>query len=197
MSHPKILAFAGSTRTGSLNQLLINAAVDCAHKAGAEVTVVNLADYPLPLFDQDLESASGLPENAKRLKELFFANAGLLLACPEYNSSITPLLKNTIDWVSRSSSSDEPPLTAYRGKTAALLSASPGGFGGLRGLRHVREILSNIGVLVTPSQFSLSQANAAFCEHGHLRAEKQQSMLANCVGQLVQTTAALGNANAS
>ncbi|EMI45656.1 NADPH-dependent FMN reductase [Rhodopirellula sp. SWK7] len=197
MSHPKILAFAGSTRTGSFNQLLINAAVDCAHKAGAEVTLVNLADYPLPLFDQDLESASGLPDNAKRLKELFFANAGLLLACPEYNSSITPLLKNTIDWVSRSSSPDEPPLAAYRGKTAALLSASPGGFGGLRGLRHVREILSNIGVLVTPSQFSLSQANAAFCEHGHLRVEKQQSMLANCVGQLVQTTAALGNANAS
>ncbi|MCM2370197.1 NADPH-dependent FMN reductase [Aporhodopirellula aestuarii] len=197
MSQPKILAFAGSTRTGSFNQLLISAAKNCALAVGAEVTQINLADYSLPLFDQDLESSQGIPDNAKRLKELFLDHARLLLACPEYNSSITPLLKNTIDWVSRPASPEERPLSAYRGKTAALLSASPGGFGGLRGLRHVREILSNIGVIVTPNQFSLAQADSAFCEHGHLRVEKQRKMLAACVEQFVQTTAALAPQNAS
>jgi NAD(P)H-dependent FMN reductase len=186
---PKIIAFAGSTRSGSFNQRLLDAAVVIARAAGAEVTELRLADYPLPLFDQDLEAKDGLPDNVGKLKQVFVEHSGLLIACPEYNSSITPLLKNTIDWLSRPGSKDEPSLLAYRNKTACLLAASPGGFGGLRGLRHVREILSNIGVLVTPNQFALSSAHSALDESGKLSDENQTSRLEACVQQFVQTCA--------
>jgi len=185
MSQPKILAFAGSIRKGSLNQLLSKVAAEICRQNGAEVTELELAQYPLPLFDQDLESSEGLPENAKKLKQIFVEHSALLIACPEYNSSITPLLKNTIDWISRPAVPDEVSLSAYRGKSAAVIAASPGGFGGLRGLRHVREILSNIGVLVAPNQFALSQAHSAFDDSGNLTNEKQLEILQSCMKQFV------------
>ena len=185
MSKPKILAFAGSTRNGSWNQKLLDVAVGMANESGAEVTSIKLADYELPLFDQDLEASSGLPEQAIELKKLFGEHSGLLLACPEYNSSITPVLKNVIDWVSRPASQDETALAAYQGKTAAIISASPGGFGGLRGLRHVREILSNIKVLVCPGQFALASAHEAFDDSGALAQERQATMLKSCIQQFV------------
>src|SRR5688572_18337049 len=134
MSAPRILAFAGSLRKDSYNKKLLAIAVQGARDAGAEVTVVELVDYPLPLFDEDLERA-GTPENAKKLKQLFLEHDALLIASPEYNSSFTAITKNTIDWVSRSSPG-EPGLAAYRGKTAAIIAASPGALGGLRGLVH-------------------------------------------------------------
>ncbi len=177
MAAARILAFAGSTRNGSVNQALLNAAVEQLKSSGADVTSISLADFPMPLFDQDWEAENGLPEKAVELKKLFAEHTALLIACPEYNSSLTPLLKNTIDWVTRPASKDEQPLSSFSGKTAGLLAASPGGFGGLRGLRHVREILSNIRVLVCPNQFALSQAHAAFDEDGKLKDEKQASML--------------------
>lgn len=170
----KILAFAGSTRRASFNRKVLPIAVRGAEAAGASVTVVDLADYEMPLFNEDLEALSGLPDAAKRLKELFLAHQGLILACPEYNSSITPLLKNTIDWVSRKLPG-EGGLAAYQGKVAGLVSASPGALGGLRGLRHVREILGNIGVLVIPQQMAISQAMNAFGEDGNLKDAKQQA----------------------
>jgi len=156
----KILAFAGSARRDSFNKKLVRVAARGAEQAGAEVTVIDLADYPLPVYDGDLEE-QGIPENVGKLRELFKAHDGLLLACPEYNSSITPLLKNTIDWVSRPEGEDGM-LAAYQGKVAALLAASPGGLGGLRGLVTVRSILSNIGVVVLPKQHALSKAHEAF-----------------------------------
>ncbi len=171
---PKILAFAGSARKASFNKKLLRVAAEAAREAGADVTLIDLADYPLPLYDGDLEEASGLPENAKKLKALFLQHDGLLLACPEYNSTITPLLKNTLDWVSRAETDDEPPLAAYRNKTAALLSASPGRLGGLRGLVHVRAILGNIGVLVLPDQVAVGQAHQLFDESGHLTDARQR-----------------------
>ena len=131
MSKPRILAFAGSARTDSYNHRLLLVAAEGAQAAGADVTVLNLKTYPLPLFDEDLEREDGTPENATQLKQLFLDHDGLLIASPEYNSSITPLLKNVIDWVSRSAEG-EAPLAAYRGKVAALMAASPGGLGGLR-----------------------------------------------------------------
>jgi NAD(P)H-dependent FMN reductase len=192
MSKPRILAFAGSTRSGSHNFRLLLVAVDGARHAGADVTVLDLNDYPLPLFNEDLEREQGTPENATKLKQLFVAHHGLLIASPEYNSSITPLLKNTIDWVSRAAEG-EAPLAAYRGKVAALMAASPGGLGGLRGLVHVRSILSNIGVLVLPDQIAVSRAFEAFDDQGQLKDPKQQAQVhglgrsvAETVGKLAQ-----------
>ncbi len=152
MSQTKIVAFAGSLRTASFNKKLIAIAAEAARGAGAEVTVVDLRELNLPLFDQDLEDASGLPEGAKKFKALLRASDGFLIASPEYNSSITAALKNALDWASRAETDDEPAVVAFRGKAAALLSASPGALGGLRGLVAVRSILGNIGVHVLPDR---------------------------------------------
>jgi NAD(P)H-dependent FMN reductase len=186
---PKILAFAGSARKESFNKRLVQTAAKMAEQLGAEVTLLDLADHPLPLFDQDLE-AEGTPDNATRLKQLFLSHNGLLISAPEYNSSITPLLKNTIDWVSRPVEG-QPSLAAYRGKTAGLLSASPGALGGMRGLVHLRDILGNIGVLVVPSEAAISQANQAFDETGEIADEKHRSRVEGVVRMLVETTTKL------
>lgn len=172
MNTPKILAFAGSTRSASYNKLLVRVAADAARAVGAEVTLLDLRDFPLPLFDEDLESEHGLPDNAKKLKALFRDHDAFLIASPEYNSSITAVLKNALDWASRGESDDEPALSAYRGKTAALLSASPGALGGLRGLVHLRAILGNIGVIVLPDQVALPKAHEAFDAAGQLKEER-------------------------
>lgn len=185
MSPPRILAFAGSTRRESFNKRVLRIAVAGAEQAGAYVTVVDLADYLLPLFSQDLHQAEGLPETAARLKQLFVEHDGLLIASPEYNSSITPLLKNTIDWVSRESEG-EGPLAAFRGKVAAILSASPGGLGGLRGLVHLRSILGNIGVLVLPNQTSIPQAHEAFTDAGRLKDDKRHAAIEAIGAQLAK-----------
>ena len=171
-TNPRILAFSGSSRIGSFNQTLVKIAAAGARQAGAEVTVLNLGDYELPLFNEDLEKA-GQPVNAEKLKAIFEEHDGLLISCPEYNSSITPLLKNTIDWVSRPTEG-KPPLSPYQGKIAGLMSASPGALGGLRGLVHVRAILGNIGVTVIPKQMAISNAGKAFDDEGNLKDEKQQ-----------------------
>ena len=176
MSAARVLAFAGSARGGSFNKKLLAVAAQGARSAGAEVTVVDLRDLPLPLYDGDLEERDGLPQNARELKRLFLAHQGLLLACPEYNSSITPLLKNTLDWVSRPAEG-EAPLACYAGKVAGLVAASPGGLGGLRGLVHVRAILSNINVLVVPVQVAVSKAHEAFDAQGALKDAKQRALV--------------------
>lgn len=164
---PRILAFAGSARADSYNHKLVKVAAQGAQAAGADVTIVNLRDYQLPLFDQDLEAAEGVPAKALELKKIMLNHNGLLLASPEYNSSITPLIKNTIDWVSRPSNGDTA-LVAFEGKVAAIMSASPGRLGGLRGLSHLRSILSNIGVLVIPDQVAVGVAHNAFKPDGNL-----------------------------
>ncbi len=185
MAPPKILAFAGSTRSASYNKQLVRAAADAARAAGAEVTVIDLRDFPLPLFDEDLESELGLPDNAKKLKALLRDSDGLLIASPEYNSSLTAVLKNSIDWASRAETDEEPPLLAFRGKVAALLSASPGALGGLRGLVHLRAILGNLGVLVAPDQVAVSKAYEAFDAAGQLKEDRVARQVANVVQALV------------
>ncbi len=186
MSSPRILAFAGSARTDSYNARLVQVAAEGARTAGAHVTILNLKEYPLPLFDQDIEQEQGTPENATKLKQLFLDHDGLLISSPEYNSSITPLLKNTIDWVSRPAEG-EPMLAAYQGKVAALMAASPGGLGGLRGLVHVRSILSSIGVIVLPDQIAVPRSFEAFDEDGQLKDEKQQARVQG-LGESVANT---------
>lgn len=185
MTSPKILAFAGSARQDSFNKKLVKIAADGARATGAEVTYLDFRDLPLPLYDADLEAAEGLPENARQLKTLMKSHQGFLIACPEYNSSITPLLKNAIDWASRAEPGEDPlALAAFRGKVAAIMSASPGGLGGLRGLVHVRSILGNIGVLVLPDQQAVSNAFQAFDENGNLKDEKQRTEVYNLGTQL-------------
>lgn len=188
MSQPKLVAFAGSLRTASHNKRIAHIAAEAARAAGAEVTFVDLREFNLPVFDQDIEDATGLPEGAKKLKALFRESDGFLIASPEYNSSITAALKNAIDWASRSESDDEPDLVAFRGKTAALFSASPGALGGLRGLVTVRSILGNIGVCVLPDQVSIPKAHEAFDGQGQLKDEKQGKKIAALATKLVEFT---------
>ncbi len=168
----KVLAFAGSLRRGSFNKQLVRVAAAAATRAGAEVTVLDLKDLALPVYDGDDEAAGGLPPGAKRLKELMKASDGFLIATPEYNSSVPGGLKNALDWASRSEG-DEPDLAAFRDKTAAVMSASPGALGGMRSLSVLRTILSNIGVLVIPQQVALPKAHAAFDESGALKDPKR------------------------
>ncbi|MGF2037024.1 MAG: NADPH-dependent FMN reductase [Nostoc sp. CmiVER01] len=175
-STPKILAFAGSTRIESYNKKLVKIAAAGAQAAGAEVTYIDLRDLPLPLFDEDLEAQEGLPANARTLKDLLISHQGLLIASPEYNSSLTAVLKNAIDWASRPAP-NEAPLAAFAGKVATIMSASPGALGGLRGLVHLRSILGNIKVLVLPDQIAVSKAYEAFNPDGTLVDPKQQESI--------------------
>lgn len=188
---PKILAFAGSTREASYNKKLVKIAAEGAKAAGAEVTYLDLRDLPMPIYDEDLEAKEGIPENARKFKEILKANQGLLIASPEYNSSLTAVLKNAIDWASRPEPG-EPPLACFTGKVAAIMSTSPGGLGGLRGLVHIRSILSNINVLVLPDQKAIPSAFQAFDEEGKLKDQKQQeaveelgSKLANLLTKII------------
>jgi len=174
MGAPRILAFAGSLRKDSYNKKLVKIAADAARRAGADVTLIDLKDFPLPIYDGDIEEASGIPENGLKLKKLFVEHDGLLLSCPEYNSSITAVLKNTIDWVSRPQSG-EASLVAFTGKAAVLMSASPGALGGLRGLVHVRSIFGNINVIALPDQLAISKAHEAFNTDGSLKDAKMQA----------------------
>ncbi|MBD2506446.1 NAD(P)H-dependent oxidoreductase [Nostoc muscorum FACHB-395] len=175
-STPKILAFAGSTRIDSYNKKLVKIAASGAKAAGAEVTYIDLRDLPLPLFDEDLEAQEGLPANARTFKDLMISHQGFLIASPEYNSSLTAVLKNAIDWASRPAP-NEAPLAAFAGKVAAIMSASPGALGGLRGLVHLRSILGNIKVLVLPDQIAVSKAYEAFNGDGTLKDPKQQESI--------------------
>ena len=173
MAKPKILAFAGSTRTDSFNKKLVKIASAGAIEGGADVTVIDLRDFAMPLYDGDLEQQQGLPSTARKLKDLMLSHQGFLISAPEYNSSISGVLKNTIDWVSRPSEGEEP-LACFKGKVAGIMSASPGALGGLRGLVHVRAILENISVLVIPDQIAVSKAHEVFNTDGTLKDKKQE-----------------------
>ncbi len=175
---PKVLAFSGSLREGSYNQKLAAIAASGAEAAGALVRVLDLRDLPLPLYGGDLEKRDGLPPNGLELREILKAHDGFLIASPENNSSLSAALKNAIDWASRPRAG-EPELVCFRGKTAAIMAASPGALGGLRGLVHLRSILSNIGVLVLPEQKTIPKAHEAFGTDGRLADAKQHDAVAD------------------
>ncbi|MCB9891057.1 MAG: NAD(P)H-dependent oxidoreductase [Planctomycetes bacterium] len=164
----EILVLAGSLRRDSYNRRLARCAIDWIRThTPATCREVDLAQYPMPLYDADLETSRGIPETVVQLAEVFARADGVIFACPEYNASITPLLKNTIDWLSRVKR-DDGSFVAFAGKSAALLSASPGGLGGMRGLVHVTQILSAMQVLVLPQQLAVARAHEAFDADGHL-----------------------------
>jgi NAD(P)H-dependent FMN reductase len=178
MKTPRILALGGSLRAASYNQKLVALAARGARGAGAQVTLLRLRDFPMPLFDQDLEEAKGMPEAAAKLKALFAEHDGLLIASPEYNSGITAALKNAIDWVSRATAPDEAPLSVLRGKTAAILAASPGAYGGSRSLAQLRTFLENISIDVLPEQVTIPKVHEVMDENGELTdAAMQASVL--------------------
>jgi NAD(P)H-dependent FMN reductase len=164
----RVLAFAGSTRGASFNRALVGIAAAAAREAGAAVTEIDLRDYRLPVFDADDESERGKPEPARALKQQLIDHDAWLIAAPEHNSSITAVLKNSIDWASRPDPDDGGPLAAFRGKLIVLMSASPGVLGGLRGLVHVRAILGNLGCVVLPDQVAVPRAHEAFDADGRL-----------------------------
>jgi chromate reductase, NAD(P)H dehydrogenase (quinone) len=182
---PKILAFAGSTRKDSYNKKLIRVAIGGAQTAGGEVTLIDLRDLPMPLYDGDLEAEQGVPPNARKFKDLLIAHQGMLISAPEYNSSISGVLKNAIDWASRPVPG-ETPLICFTDKIAGLMSASPGALGGLRGLVTVRSILGNIGTLVIPHQVAVPRAHEAFQEDGSLKDPKQQASVEKIGAEVVR-----------
>jgi len=179
MSTPRILAFAGSLRKESYNKKLVKVAAEGARGAGAHVTVIDLADLPMPIFDEDLEQRDGLHPNARKFKDYLMAADGFLISSPEYNSSFSGALKNAIDWASRPATHPEGrperPLECFQGKACALMSASPGALGGLRGLVHLRAVLGNIGVLLLPEQVAVMKAAEAMDAAGHLKDAKQEA----------------------
>ena len=167
---PKILAFAGSLRKGSYNNMTVKIAEQGAIEAGAEVTHINLREIPLPLFDEDLE-AEGMPDNVIVWKELFKSHHGILISCPEYNSSITGVFKNLIDWISRPVPG-EFDFEPFVGKVCSVMSASPGAFGGLRGLPMNRALLSHVQMIVLPEHVAVTKAGDAFNEDGTFKDPK-------------------------
>ncbi len=170
--------------------MLVSNAAQMVEQQGATVSLIDLGDYPMPLYDGDLEAQEGAPENALKLRNAMRDHHGLLLSCPEYNSAISAVLKNAIDWVSRPIPG-EPSLVAFTGKTVALLATSPGALGGLRTLVSVRTILGNLGMIVLPKQFALPKASQSFDENGRLIDETARQHVAEVTKQLVVTTTRL------
>jgi NAD(P)H-dependent FMN reductase len=162
---PKILAFAGSLREHSFNKRVLKVAVRGAEQAGAEVTTVDLIDYPMPIYNADDHVNNGFDENAFKLQGLLARHDGLLIATPSYNGSLSAALKNTIDWTSRANDTYQK-ADIYPGKIAAIISASPGSLGGIRALTHLRGVLSSVNVHVLPSEVAVPFADARFEGHG-------------------------------
>jgi NAD(P)H-dependent FMN reductase len=182
---PKVLVFAGSIRTGSHNARLAALAAKELTLAGADVTRISLADYPMPIYDGDFEAKSGPPANAVKLKLLIAAHRGVFIVSPEYNASITPLLKNTIDWVSRVRERGETPLAVFKGRVFALGGASDGTYGAMRSLMALRQVLElGCGALVLPEQIAVSRASEAFDEIDNLKEERMANLLKRVLQRL-------------
>lgn len=187
MSAPKILVFAGSIRTGSMNARLAALAAKEFALAGADTTRISLLDFPMPLYDGDLEARSGPPEAAITLKRMMQNNHGIFIASPEYNASVTPLLKNTLDWVSRVREGKEAPLAVYRDRAFALGGASNGGYGAMRSLMALRQVLEQgCGALVIPDQIAVARAGDAFDEMDNLKDEANARRLKDVVQSLIR-----------
>jgi chromate reductase len=187
LSSTKLLFFAGSARAASYNKRLAQLGAEIAEANGIPATFADLGDYPLPLYDGDLQAVEGIPENAFKFEALMRVHSGIFIACPEYNASITPLLKNTLDWVSRIRNEGEEPLAVFKTRVFALGSASPGGLGGLRGLNAVRTTLElGVGALVLPDQFAVPKAGEAFEDNGHLKNKESQEKFKQLVQKLAR-----------
>ncbi len=187
LTSTKLLFLAGSAREGSYNKRLAKLGAAIADANGIGCAFADLGDYPMPVYDADLQAIDGIPDNAVKLEALMKIHTGIFIACPEYNASITPLLKNTLDWVSRIKNEREEPLAVFKTRVFALGSASPGGLGGLRGLNTVRTVLElGVGALVLPDQFAVPRAAEAFGEDGHLKNKEAQQAFKSLIQKLAR-----------
>lgn len=185
----RLLFLAGSAREGSHNKRLARLAHDVAEANGIAATLADLGDYAMPIYDGDLEARSGPPDNAFKLKSLMEVHHGVFIAAPEYNASVTPLLKNTLDWVSRTKTPDEDNLMVFKGRVFALGAASPGAMGGMRGLLALRQVLEvGLGALVLPDQLVVPRAADAFGGDGHLKDKAQMEVLRGVVQKLARAS---------
>ena len=187
--YPRVLVFAGSTRSDSVNRKLAKVAAVQLEKAGVSATLVELRNYPMPIYEGDREAEEGAPAEVTAFQELMRSHDALVIASPEFNGSFSALLKNLVDWVSRPVAG-EGPTALFRGKTAALLSASPGSGGGRRGLRHLRELLEMIGVTVIPQQLAVGRSADAFTDAGDLARPQDQQNLQLVLNELQSALAA-------
>ena len=185
---PKILVLAGSARLDSVNRKLARQTVSALRQAGLEATLGDLREFPMPIYDGDLETGQGLPPAARALKELARQHDGFAIASPEYNGSFPALLKNALDWISRPEPGDRP-LGVFRGKVAAILSASPGPGGGRRGLHHLRELLEMMSVSVIPQELTIARSGAAFDAEGRLVRPEDLAGLRELAAALAQAAA--------
>lgn len=183
-----ILAFAGSLRTGSWNKKLVRVAAHGAIQAGADVNVIDLKDYPVPLYDGDLEAELGLPENVHNLKDACKAADGFLIASPEYNAGFSGVLKNLTDWLSRPREGEKP-FEIFTMKPAAAMAASPGALGGNRMLASLRGHLLHLQMLVIPQTYGLAKAAEAFDADGNLTDPKVEAKVKE-LGRIVAELAA-------
>lgn len=190
----RILVFSGSARRDSLNKRLARVAAEAARGAGGEVSFIDLDDFEMPVYHGDLESEHGMPGGARRLRELFMSHDALLVSSPENNQSISALLKNSLDWLSRGigdGRGDNSGLAPYRGKVAGIMTATPGPYGGVRHLFHLRQVLSGLGVIVLPSQVQLARADKAFDAGGALTDEAAAKALGALAKSLVEVAGKL------
>ena len=190
MNTPKILAFAGSTRKDSVNKRLAKVALFAAEKAGAKTTFIDLHEYDMPLYSQDLLAEHGMPEGAIAFKEMLKQHHGFLIASPEYNGSLTGTLKNAIDWATIKAD-DEERMACWNGKIAGLISASPGGLGGIRGLHHLRTILAGIGTFVLPNHLAVGNSAANLQSDEQITDEKLQYQLESLSTEMVRVVRSL------
>lgn len=183
--NPRILVFAGSSRTGAFSGKTADVAQKELALQGAAVTRISLADYPLPIMDQDLEKEKGIPDNAYKLARLFDAHDAILIATPEYNGSIPPLVKNVLDWISRIKNDADRPLRPLPGKVMAICSSSPGHFAGIRAALHLRQILAHLQAEVIATQCSIPNAEEAFDEDGEFREERNRRSMRSVATNLI------------
>ena len=183
---PAVLAISGSARAASYNTRLLRLVLPALESEGVAVEEMDLGALSLPLMNEDLEAAEGTPAAALRLKKAIARADGLVIASPEYNGSITPLLKNAIDWASRPGASDEPKMV-FSGKIGLVISASPGQLGGMRAQYHVRQILGNLGALVLPELISLPNAGQALTEDGNHLPSNLQDKIAKTAAKMART----------
>lgn len=186
LSATQVLVFAGSLRTGSYNKLLAQEAAEMAREEGADVLFIDLKDFPMPFYDADVEAIEGLPQNVKKLRDLMLASDAVIIASPQYNESVSSVLKNALDWASRGENG-QASKAAFKEKKFAIMSASPRKKGGAKGLAHLRLILGDCGADVIEPEVSIRFADKAFDEQGHLIDPESAALLRQEIHMLLQT----------